>query len=76
MKKNPEKWHHLLSSEIPTDSHFGGSSIKSTTRETLSGVLTDSELHFDEHISLICSKVRRRLNALVYIANFMSYGKR
>ena len=76
MKKNPEKWHHLLSSEIPTDSHFGGSSIKSTTRETLSGVLTDSELHFDEYISLICSKVRRRLNALVCIANFMSYGKR
>ena len=76
MKKNPEKWDHLLSSEILTDSHFGGSSIKSITKETMPDVLTDSELHFDGHISLICSKVRRRRNALGCIANFMSYGKR
>ena len=57
-----------------TESHLGGSSIKSSTKETLLGVLTSSELH--EHISLICSKARRRLNTLDRIANFVSYLKR
>ena len=59
-----------------TESHLGGSSIKSSTKETLLGVLTSSELHFHEHISLICSKARRRLNTLDRIANFVSYLKR
>ena len=66
----------MLSSETQTESHFGGSSIKSSTKETLLGVLNDFELQFDEHILLICSKVRSRLNALGRIANFMSYVKR
>ena len=76
MKNNPEKWNLLLSSETPTESHFGDSSIKCSTKETLLGVLTGSELCFDEHISLICSKVRSRLDVLGRIVNFMSYVKR
>ena len=59
-----------------TESHLGGSSIKCSTKEALLGVLTSSELHFHEHISLICSKARRRLNTLDRIANFVSYLKR
>ena len=39
-------------------------------------VLIDSELGFDEHISLIFTNVSRKINALGRIANFMSYGKR
>ena len=54
MKANPEKSHLLLSSKTPTESIFVGSSIKSNTKETLLCVLIDSELRFDEYISLIC----------------------
>ena len=52
MKANPEKSHLLLSSKTPTESIFVGSSIKSNTKETLLCVLIDSELRFDEYISL------------------------
>ena len=76
MKNNNEKSHFLLSSETPTESYFGGSPIKSSTKETLLRVLTGSELCFDKHISLICSKVGCRLNGSGRIANFMSYVKR
>lgn len=54
MKANPEKSHLFLSSKTPTESIFVGSCIKSNTKETLLCVLIDSELRFDEYISLIC----------------------
>ena len=74
MNTGPEKCHLLLSLKTPTDSFFGDSSIKSSTKETLFGVMIESELRFDEHISLICTKVSRKINALGRIANFISYG--
>ena len=74
MKVNPEKCHLLLSSKTPTESHFGGYFIQSSTKETLLGVLIDSELRFDEDTSLKCTKVTRKINALGCIANFMPYG--
>ena len=46
-----------------------------STKETLFDILTDSNLLFDEHIPLICNKVRK-INALGRIANLMSYEKR
>ena len=52
MKANPEKSHLFLSSKTPTESIFVGFSIKSNTKETLLCVLIDSELRFDEYISL------------------------
>ena len=76
MKANPEKCHLLLSSKTPTESLFGGSSVKSSTKETQLGVLIGPELRFDEHLSLICTNVSRKINALGRIANFMSYEKR
>ena len=76
MKANPEKCHLLLSLKTPTKSLFGDSSIKSSTKETLLVILIDSELRFDEHFSLICTKVSGEINALGSTANFfMSHGK-
>ena len=76
MKVNPKKCLPLLSLKIPTESPFGGSSIKYSTKETLLGALIDSALRFDDHISLICAKVSRKTNALGCVTSFMSYGKR
>ena len=45
--------------ETPAESLFEGSSVKSTTKETRIGVLIDSELFFNQHISLICTKISR-----------------
>ena len=69
VKTNPEICHLLLSSKIPTKSLFGTSCIKSSTKETLLGVLIDSKLRFNEHMSLICTKVGRKINALGHITN-------
>ena len=66
----------MLSSKTPTESTFGGSSIKFSLKKTLLGVFIGSELDFEEHIFLICTKASSKLNALVLIANFMAYEKR
>ena len=76
MKANLEKCYLLLILKTPTESIFGGSSIKSITKETLLGVLIDSERCFDEHISLICTKVSGKINPLGRMASFTSYENR
>ena len=40
------------------------------------GILIDSELSFDQHISSICSKTSKKLHALGHTATFMSFNKR
>ena len=75
LKANPGKCHLLLSSKTPTDVSIGDASIKTSTKETLLGILIDSELSFDQHISSICSKASKKLHALGRIATFMSFNK-
>ena len=54
---------------------IGDASIKTSTKETLLGILIDSELSFDQQISSICSKASKKLHALGRIATFMSFNK-
>ena len=65
-----------LNSKTPTDVSIGDASIKTSTKETLLGILIDSELSFDQHVSSNCSKASKKLHALVRIANFMYFNKR
>ena len=44
--------------------------------ETLLGAWIDSELNFENHISNICSKVSKKLNALGRIAGYITVEKR
>ena len=76
LKANPGKCHLLLSSKTPTDTSVGDASIKTSTKETLLGILIDSELSFDQYISTICSKATQKLRALGHIATFISFNKR
>ena len=46
LKANPGKYHLLLSSQTPTDLSIGDSSLTTSTKETLLGILIDSELSF------------------------------
>ena len=72
MKANPGKCHLLLSTKSPEVVSIDGMQIKSSTAETLLGINIDSELNFDIHLSAICNKVSRKINALGRIANYMS----
>ena len=50
--------------------------IETSTSETLLGIIIDSELSFEEHMSSLCDKVSRKVNALGRIANFILFEKR
>ena len=76
LKANLGKCHLLLSSKTATDISIGDASLKTSTKETLLGILIDSELSFDQHVSSICSKASKKLHALGRIATFMSFKKR
>ena len=76
MKANPGKCHPLLSTKSPEVVSIDGIQITSSTAETLLGITIDSELNFQNHLSAICNKVSRKINALGWIANYMYLEKR
>ena len=76
MKSNPGKCHLLLSTKSPEVVSIDGTQIKFSTAETLLGITIDSELNFDNHLSAICNKASRKINALGRIANCISLEKR
>ena len=76
MKANPGKCHLLISTKSPEVVSVDGIKITSTTAETLLGITIDSELSFENHLSAICNKVSRNINALGRIANYMALEKR
>ena len=76
MKAKPGECHLLLSTKSSEVVAIDGIQIKSSTAETLLGIIIDSELNFDNHLSAICNKVSRKINALGWIANYMSLEKR
>ena len=64
MKTNLGKCHLLLSTKSPEVVSIDGIQITSSTAETLLGITIDSELNFENHLSAICNKVNRKINAL------------
>ena len=64
MKANPGKCHLLLSTKSPEVVSIDGIQITFSTVETLLGIAIDSELNYENHLSAICNKVNRKINAL------------
>ena len=76
MKANQGKCHLLLSTKSPEAVSIDGIQITFSTAETLLGITIDAELNFENHLSAICNKVSRKINALRRIANYMPLEKR
>ena len=76
MKAYPGECHLLRSTKSPEVVSIDGIQITSSTAETLLGITIDSELNFENHLSAICNKVSRKINALGRIANYMPLEKR
>ena len=76
MKASPGKCHLLVSTKSPEVASIDGIQITSSTAETLLGITTDLELNFENHLSAICNKVSRKINALGRIENYMPLEKR
>ena len=65
MKANPGKYHLLLSTKSPK-----------LLSQTLLGITINSQQNFENHLSVICNKASRKINALGRIANYMFLKKR
>ena len=59
MKANPGKSHLLISTKSPKIISIDGIQITSSTTEILLGITINSELNFENHLSVICNKVNR-----------------
>ena len=76
LKANPGKSHLLLSTKTPINVSIDDVSLTTSTTETLLGIIIDSELSSDQHLSSICSKASKKLHALGRISGYMYFEKR
>ena len=58
------------------DVHHERACIASSSYERLLGITLDSDLKFDKHISDLCDKVGKKINALCRVTGYMSLEKR
>ena len=75
LKANPGKCHLSLSTKSLEVVSFDEIKITSSTVETILGVIIDSELNFENHLSAVCNRVSRKIHALRRIVNYMSLEK-
>ena len=75
MKVNPGKCHILFSTKNAIDVHLEGESVTSSSCEKLHGIKINSDLKFDKHIFDLGNKVSKKINALCWVAGYMSLEK-
>ena len=63
MKVIPGKCHIVLSTKNVIDVHLERACITSSLCEKFLGITIDSDLKFDKHISDLCDKVSKKINA-------------
>ena len=75
MKANPSKFQAICLSRdnINIDFDIGGKLIKSETNVKSLGINKDNKLNFNYHVSVICKKAARQINALQKLCKYMDY---
>ena len=78
MKANPSKFQAICISRdnINIDFDIGGQLIKSETNIKLLGINIDNKLNFNYHVSVICKKAARQINALQRLCKYMDHTSR
>ena len=74
-KGNPDKCHLLVSTNEKIK-NIGDFSIENSDCEKLLGVKIDNKLTFDYHVSDMCKKANRKINALARIEPFININKK
>ena len=76
MQANPSKFQFMIASsknhESITISIDENTSITSESNVKALGVIIDSKLNFSDHVSAVCKKAARQLNALARISRFLN----
>ena len=50
--------------------------LKKTTTKKLLGITIDKHLNFNEHLTNVCKRASRKLNALSRVSSFLSYQEK
>ena len=76
MRIKADKCHLLVSTNNIVKIKIGNFDITNSKSEKLLGVKFDHKLSFDDHISELCKKASRKINALSRVASYMNISKR
>ena len=78
MKLNTDKCHLLVSGHKHEKCwvKIGNDQIREESKVKLLGVTIDNKLNFDSHINNICMKANRKLSALSWMNNILSFLKK
>ena len=76
MKSNQDKCHLLVSSCEKIKMEIGDFRIENSTCEKLLGVHFDNSLTFDYHISGLCKKASKKINALARVSQYTNLSQR
>ena len=75
LKANPDKSHLLISNNEDIIINIQSEIIKNTNSKTLLGIIFDSDLKFNTHVTNICNKASQKLHALARVSGFMPHNK-
>ena len=70
---NPDKCHYIvIGDDDPTQKIIlNNNEIASSNEEKLLGILLDSKLNFDSHITFLCKKAGQKRSALARISHYL-----
>ena len=76
MKANQDKCHFLSSLDINSKISLDKCVAKNTESQKLLGVTFDRKLHFNEHVSNLCDKASKKIQALARSFPYMCLNQR
>ena len=78
MVLNPGKCHYIvIGDDDPTQKIIlNNNEIASSNEEKLLGILLDSKLNFDSHITSLCKKADQKLSALARINHYLTQDQK
>ena len=75
MKANANKSHLLVSSDESCTAKIEDFSIKNRAKEKLLGVKFDSNLSFENHVTYLCKRAKKKLYAFARISHYLNLNK-
>ena len=76
MKSNADKCNLLVSTNETVKIQVGNYNIANSKCEKLLGINFDHNMNFDKHLSELCKKASRKINALSRITPYMNVSKK
>ena len=76
LKANPDKWHLLINADENVALKIKNEFITSSSNEKLLGILFNKKFDFEEHVTSLCRKASKKLNALARVVQYMDLAER